>query len=99
MARDSVVKQFLATQVVADEHGIDQTGTSDGSCLVNSSTCVPVDVNNTGVTVTTPRLTGLWCLAGHYQGDNDLQLERLNVYFNEASGGELQTLNCHVLLS
>lgn len=24
---------------------------------------------------------------GHYFGDNDLQLERLNVYFNEASGG------------
>ena len=24
---------------------------------------------------------------GTYQGDSDLQLERMNVYFNEASGG------------
>lgn len=23
---------------------------------------------------------------GHYQGDSDLQLERINVYYNEASG-------------
>ena len=26
------------------------------------------------------------------QGDSDLQLERMNVYFNEASGGELSSL-------
>jgi len=26
---------------------------------------------------------------GSYNGDSDLQLERVNVYFNEASGGEL----------
>lgn len=25
---------------------------------------------------------------GSYNGDSDLQLERVNVYFNEASGGE-----------
>ena len=25
---------------------------------------------------------------GTYHGDSDLQLERVNVYFNEASGGE-----------
>lgn len=25
---------------------------------------------------------------GTYQGDSDLQLERINVYFNEATGGE-----------
>jgi len=25
---------------------------------------------------------------GTYCGDSDLQLERINVYFNEASGGE-----------
>uniref|UniRef100_A0A8I5YP08 Tubulin/FtsZ GTPase domain-containing protein n=1 Tax=Pongo abelii TaxID=9601 RepID=A0A8I5YP08_PONAB len=25
--------------------------------------------------------------AGTYQGDSDLQLERINVYYNEASGG------------
>ena len=25
--------------------------------------------------------------AGSYEGDSDLQLERINVYFNEASGG------------
>ncbi len=24
---------------------------------------------------------------GHYNGDSDLQLERINVYFNEATGG------------
>jgi len=24
---------------------------------------------------------------GTYQGDSDLQLERINVYFNEATGG------------
>ena len=36
-------------EVVADEHGVDPTGT--------------------------------------YQGDSDLQLERINVYFNEATGG------------
>jgi hypothetical protein len=27
---------------------------------------------------------------GTYQGDSDLQLERINVYFNEATGGEQQ---------
>lgn len=26
--------------------------------------------------------------SGTYEGDSDLQLERVNVYFNEASGGE-----------
>ena len=26
---------------------------------------------------------------GTYHGDSDLQLERINVYFNEATGGEL----------
>ena len=36
-------------EVIADEHGIDPTGT--------------------------------------YHGDSDLQLERINVYFNEATGG------------
>lgn len=25
---------------------------------------------------------------GTYEGDSDLQLERVNVYFNEATGGE-----------
>jgi tubulin beta len=25
---------------------------------------------------------------GTYHGDSDLQLERINVYFNEATGGE-----------
>jgi tubulin beta len=25
---------------------------------------------------------------GTYAGDSDLQLERINVYFNEATGGE-----------
>ena len=25
--------------------------------------------------------------SGTYEGDSDLQLERINVYFNEASGG------------
>ena len=30
---------------------------------------------------------------GTYHGDSDLQLERVNVYFNEASGGELWCLN------
>lgn len=29
---------------------------------------------------------------GTYQGDSDLQLERINVYFNEATGGE--SLGC-----
>jgi hypothetical protein len=28
---------------------------------------------------------------GTYCGDSDLQLERINVYYNEASGGEHQT--------
>ena len=28
------------------------------------------------------------CLFYDLQGSNDLQLERMNVYFNEASGGE-----------
>lgn len=27
---------------------------------------------------------------GSYEGDSDLQLERVNVYFNEATGGELE---------
>jgi len=32
---------------------------------------------------------------GSYNGDSDLQLERVNVYFNEASGGELHSpLTC-----
>lgn len=26
--------------------------------------------------------------AGNYHGDNPLQLERINVYYNEASGGQ-----------
>ena len=39
-------------EVVADEHGIDPTGT--------------------------------------YHGDSDLQLERINVYFNEATGGRYE---------
>ena len=26
-------------------------------------------------------------LTGTYHGDSDLQLERINVYFNEATGG------------
>jgi hypothetical protein len=29
---------------------------------------------------------------GTYAGDSDLQLERVNVYFNEATGGELVNL-------
>ena len=29
----------------------------------------------------------LCCLIGTYHGDSDLQLERINVYFNEATGG------------
>ena len=28
-----------------------------------------------------------WTRTGSYDGDSDLQLERINVYFNEASGG------------
>lgn len=39
---------------------------------------------------------------GSYSGDSDLQLERVNVYFNEASGGKLIWLALprpsHVLL-
>ena len=42
-------KNKISRQVIADEHGIDPTGT--------------------------------------YHGDSDLQLERINVYFNEATGG------------
>ena len=41
-------------EVIADEHGIDPTGT--------------------------------------YHGDSDLQLERINVYFNEATGGRYGAL-------
>ncbi|CAE7354450.1 unnamed protein product, partial [Symbiodinium microadriaticum] len=44
--QDSVDRRNV---VIADEHGIDPTGT--------------------------------------YHGDSDLQLERINVYFNEATGG------------
>lgn len=32
--------------------------------------------------------------SGTYEGDSDLQLERVNVYFNEASGGK--TLEMHL---
>ena len=32
--------------------------------------------------------------SGTYEGDSDLQLERVNVYFNEASGGERCWLQC-----
>ena len=35
---------------------------------------------------------------GTYHGDSDLQLERVNVYFNEASGG-MSALNSISLLS
>jgi hypothetical protein len=31
---------------------------------------------------------------GTYHGDSDLQLERINVYFNEATGGERATQSC-----
>jgi len=30
---------------------------------------------------------------GTYHGDSDLQLERINVYFNEATGGVFDRLN------
>lgn len=30
---------------------------------------------------------------GSYQGDSDLQLERINVYYNEASGNKKKQLN------
>jgi hypothetical protein len=36
---------------------------------------------------TTFRCAILTCL-GNYHGDNDLQLERINVYYNEAMGGK-----------
>ena len=51
----------------------------------------------------TPTLSPFFCLppsllfyfttlskkkTGSYEGDSDLQLERVNVYFNEATGGE-----------
>jgi hypothetical protein len=36
--------------------------------------------------------------AGTYNGDSDLQLERVNVYFNEASGGNIPVfvVPCHM---
>jgi len=46
-------------EVIADEHGIDPTGT--------------------------------------YHGDSDLQLERINVYFNEATGGRYAPWTVSVL--
>ena len=54
-------------EVIADEHGIDPTGSSSAKIWSRRS-CEP--------TVT-----------GTYHGDSDLQLERINVYFNEATGG------------
>ena len=35
---------------------------------------------------------------GTYHGDSDLQLERVNVYFNEASGGEPQLAHMCVIV-
>ena len=32
---------------------------------------------------------------GAYHGESDLQLERINVYFNEATGGEFSELIPH----
>ena len=34
---------------------------------------------------------------GTYHGDSDLQLERINVYFNEATGGRQGSLACCVV--
>jgi len=35
---------------------------------------------------------------GSYHGDSDLQLDRINVYYNEASGQDCKTLLLGVLI-
>ena len=60
-------------ELISDEHGVDPTGgwAQRGDFLGN--------------------VTLIWrhlhIRAGTYHGDSDLQLERINVYFNEATGG------------
>ena len=46
------------------------------ACTSACSCCAQVVCDEHGVDAT-----------GSYDGDSDLQLERINVYFNEASGG------------
>ncbi|CAE7206108.1 BTU1, partial [Symbiodinium sp. KB8] len=73
-----------AGKVIADEHGIDPTGAASipaqVSCLSGHVLC--------GFQIQVLSLED--CnheFAGTYHGDSDLQLERINVYFNEATGG------------
>ena len=60
-------------EVIAEEHGVDATGKYS---LSPTLPCVPVTSSDSGLIV----------LSGAYHGDSDLQLERINVYFNEATG-------------
>ena len=68
---------------MSDEHGVDPTGTNTN-----------VLSSNTGTTLFISTLLMMKYFAfsiclptGTYHGDSDLQLERINVYFNEATGG------------
>lgn len=68
-------------EVISDEHGVDPTGASPHPPASACATSVPSHL-------TPPRARARARVpAGTYHGDSDLQLERINVYFNEATGG------------
>lgn len=64
---------------MSDEHGVDPTGKSIIGFISRTLRYCNFDV-------TSFYYFDLFQL-GTYHGDSDLQLERINVYFNEATGG------------
>jgi tubulin beta len=75
-------------EVVAEEHGVDATGTvSARRCAARgcrASLCGRDTAQMRAFPNPCPLPTATLL---QYAGDSDLQLERINVYFNEASGG------------
>ncbi|PVD21056.1 hypothetical protein C0Q70_19222 [Pomacea canaliculata] len=88
---DTVVEPYNATLSV---HQLVEN-TDESYCIDNEAfTKLFYELEATGITLT-DRVSQFWeaisdehgiDAAGNYQGDNDLQLERISVYFNEASG-------------
>jgi len=70
-------------EVVAEEHGVDATGT-----VRMSSAIIARGFTSACSAFETPRSHNLLARGLlQYIGEDDNQLERVNVYFNEASGG------------
>lgn len=65
-------------EVISDEHSIDETGMSH---MIAFSFFLAQFVRKS-------ILTSNMMMVGTYFGDSDLQLERINVYYNEASGAK-----------